>query len=218
MIVILAACSSAPRKEERAPAKESMPPAARQNAQPTDSRHRLIAFGNSLTVGFGVESGFSYPDFLQKLIDAKHYPWRVINAGISGDTSSDGLARLPAVLEYKPEIVILELGANDGLRGIPVDATRANLEQLIQELQHAGAKVVLAGMTLPPNYGPEYIKPFEKIFTGLAAKYKLPLIPFLLEGVGGNPKLMQADGLHANVEGNRRVATNVMKVVEPLLR
>lgn len=213
MIVILAACSS-PRTEERAPAKQSAPPAA----TPADPRHRLVAFGDSLTAGFGVESGFSYPDFLQKLIDAKHYSWHVINAGVSGDTSTDGLARLPAVLEYKPEIVVLELGANDGLRGIPVEATRANLEQIVQELQRAGAKVVLAGMTLPPNYGPEYIKPFEKIFTGLAATYKLPLIPFLLEGVGGNAKLMQADGLHANVEGNRRVAANVMKVVEPLLR
>mgnify|MGYP000902042938 FL=1 len=220
MIVILAACSSAPPKDEGAPAKRSGPPsAATQDAPaPADARHRLVAFGDSLTAGFGVETGFSYPDFLQKLIDGKHYPWRVINAGVSGDTSSDGLARLPAVLDYKPEIVILELGANDGLRGIPVDATRANLEQMIQDLQRGGAKVVLAGMTLPPNYGPEYIKPFEKIFTGLAATYKLPLIPFLLEGVGGNSKLMQADGLHANVEGNRRVAGNVMKVVEPLLR
>lgn len=178
----------------------------------------MVAFGDSLTAGFGVDPGLSFPDFLQQLIDAKRYPWRVINAGVSGDTSSAGVARLSTVLEFKPEIVILELGANDGLRGIPIEATRANLEILIQELQKAGAKVILAGMTLPPNYGPEYIRPFEAIFTDLASKYKLPRIPFLLEGVGGNPKLMQSDGLHPTAEGNRRVAATVMKSLEPLLR
>ena len=177
-----------------------------------------MAFGDSLTAGFGAEPGASYPDYLQKLIDAEHRLWRVINAGVSGDTSTDGLARLPGVLEYKPEIVILELGANDGLRGIPVDATRSNLDQIIVGLQAAGANVVLAGMTLPPNYGPDYIHPFEKIFTDLAASHKLTLIPFLLAGVGGNTRLMQRDGLHPTAQGNRRVADNVMQVIEPMLQ
>lgn len=177
-----------------------------------------MAFGDSLTAGFGVDAGLSYPDFLQKLIDAKHYPWRVINAGVSGDTTTDGLSRVPDVLDYKPEIVVLELGANDGLRGIPVEATRANLDHIIGELRDAGAKVVLAGMTLPPNYGPDFIRPFEKMFADLSAKHSLPLIPFLLEGVGGNRTMMQQDGLHATPEGNRRVAENAMKIVEPLLK
>ncbi len=213
--ILLAACSTAPKTEpaNSRPAPES----AESRAPALDSRHRLVAFGDSLTAGFGAPAGASFPDFLQKLIDARQYPWQVINAGVSGDTSTDGLARLPAVLEYKPEIVILELGANDGLRGIPVEATRANLDELIVGLQRPGAKVVLAGMTLPPNYGPDYIRPFEKIFTDLAAKHKLKLIPFLLEGVGGNASLMQRDGLHPTAEGNRRVAANVMRVVEPLL-
>ncbi len=206
----LAACSSAPRKE---PVRTESASTPSRPAVPADDRHRLVAFGDSL----GAEPGASYPDFLQKLIDERHFPWHVINAGVSGDTSTDGLARLPGVLEYQPEIVILELGANDGLRGIPVEATRENLDQMIVALRDAGAKVVLAGMTLPPNYGPDYIHPFEKIFTGLAAKYKLTLIPFLLAGVGGNPALMQRDGLHPTAEGNRRVAANVMRVVEPLL-
>jgi acyl-CoA thioesterase-1 len=210
----LAACSSAPRKE---PVRTESASTPSRPAVPADNRHRLVAFGDSLTAGFGADPGASYPDFLQKLIDERHFPWHVINAGVSGDTSTDGLARLPGVLEYQPEIVILELGANDGLRGIPVEATRENLDQLIVALRGAGAKVVLAGMTLPPNYGPDYIHPFEKIFTGLAAKYKLALIPFLLGGVGGNPALMQRDGLHPTAEGNRRVAANVMRVVEPLL-
>lgn len=211
----LAACSNAPHTE---PAPTGSTPATEKPAAPADSRHRLVAFGDSLTAGFGAEPGASYPDFLQKLIDQRHYPWRVINAGVSGDTSTDGLARLPGVLDYKPEMVILELGANDGLRGIPVEATRENLEQIVQALQGAGAKVVLAGMTLPPNYGPDYIRPFEKIFTGLAAKYKLTLIPFLLAGVGGHPALMQKDGLHPTAEGNRRVAANVMRVIDRVLK
>ena len=212
----LAACSTDSKTEP--PVRASAPAAAAKPAPPSDSRHRLVAFGDSLTAGFGAEPGSSYPDFLQKLIDERRYPWRVINAGVSGDTTTDGLARLPGVLDYKPEIVVLELGANDGLRGIPVEATGENLEQIIQGLQGAGAKVVLAGMTLPPNYGPDYIRPFEKIFTGMAAKYKLTLIPFLLASVGGNPALMQRDGLHPTAEGNRRVAGNVMRVVEPLLK
>jgi acyl-CoA thioesterase I len=213
LLVVSAACSTAPKTE---PAN-SRPAPESAESRTLDSRHRLVAFGDSLTAGFGAPAGASYPDFLQKLIDAKRHPWQVINAGVSGDTSTDGLARLPSVLEYKPDIVILELGANDGLRGIPVDATRANLDELIAGLERAGAKVVLAGMTLPPNYGPDYIRPFEKIFTDLAAKYKLKLVPFLLDGVGGNASLMQRDGLHPTAEGNRRVAANVMRVVEPLL-
>ncbi len=182
-----------------------------------DKRHKLIAFGDSLTAGFGVPPGDSYPDYLQKLLDARHYPWQVINAGVSGDTSTDGVARLPGVLEYKPDIVILELGANDGLRGLPVETTESNLKQIIHAVEQAGARVVLAGMTLPPNYGLDYIRPFEKVFTGLAAQHKLTLIPFLLAGVGGNATLMQQDGLHPTAEGNRRVAGNVMRVLEPLL-
>jgi acyl-CoA thioesterase-1 len=212
-LLAVTACSKGPEPEPAARA-----PVAIQTATArVDTRHRLVAFGDSLTAGFGAEPGASYPDFLQKLIDAKRYPWQVINAGVSGDTSTDGIARLPGVLEYKPDLVILELGANDGLRGIPVEATRSNLDQLVVALKGAGARVVLAGMTLPPNYGPEYIRPFEKVFTELAASRKLTLIPFLLAGVGGNPALMQQDGLHPTAEGNRRVAGTVMRAIEGLL-
>lgn len=220
--LLLAACSSNEPERSRpalpadsrvtdgGPDEVRRPPAL-------DSRHRLVAFGDSLTAGFGAPAGASYPDYLQRLIDAKKYPWQTINAGVSGDTTTGGLARLPEVLEYKPEIVILELGANDGLRGLPVAASKTNLEQIIKALQAANARVVLAGMTLPPNYGPDYIQPFETMYKDLAKKYNLTLIPFLLAGVGGNPSLMQRDGLHPTADGNRRVAANVMKVVEPLL-
>jgi acyl-CoA thioesterase I len=219
LATLLFSCSSAPPRPDSPPETGAAPPATKTKREVApDTRRIIVAFGDSLTAGFGVESGYSYPDFLQKLIDAKDYPWRVVNAGVSGDTTSGGVARLPLVLELKPDIVILELGANDGLRGIPVAATRANLDEMIRSLKGAGAQVVLAGMTLPPNYGADYIKPFEKIFTDLAAEHRVPLIPFLLEGVGGVRALMQQDGLHPTVEGNRKVAENVMEVVEPLLR
>ena len=172
-----------------------------------------MAFGDSLTAGYGVDSGLSYPDFLQKEIDR----YRVVNAGISGDTTSGGLARIDSVTRLKPKIVILELGGNDGLRGLPLASTRANLEQMIIELQKSGARVVMAGITLPPNYGPDYIREFEKIYKDLAAAYKLPFIPFLLEGVVGVPGMMQPDGIHATVKGNEVVAKLVMRTLKPLL-
>jgi acyl-CoA thioesterase I len=172
-----------------------------------------VAFGDSLTAGYGVNGGFSYPDFLQKDING----YRVVNAGISGDTTSGGLSRIDSVTSLKPKIVVLELGGNDGLRGLPLASTRANLEQMIVELRKSGARVALAGITLPPNYGPDYIREFEKIYKDLAAKYKLPFIPFLLEGVVGVPGMMQPDGIHATVKGNEVVAKLVLRTLKPLL-
>lgn len=128
------------------------------------------------------------------------------------------MSRLNAILALKPRIVILELGGNDGLRGLPVKSSRSNLEKIIAGLQGAGAMVVLAGMTLPPNYGPEYIQAFEKMYVDLAKQYKLTLIPFLLDGVATDSALMQPDGIHPNVEGHRRVAQLVMKYLEPVLK
>ena len=172
-----------------------------------------MAFGDSLTAGYGVNGGFSYPDFLQKEVSR----YRVVNAGISGDTTSGGLARIDSVTGLSPKIVVLELGGNDGLRGLPLTSTRANLEQMIVELKKSGARVVLAGITLPPNYGPDYIREFEKIYKDLAATYKLPFIPFLLEGVVGVPGMMQPDGIHATVKGNEVVARLVLRTLKPLL-
>lgn len=177
----------------------------------------IAAFGNSLTAGFGADPGQSYPDFLQKDLDQSGARYHVVNCGVSGDTTTDGLERVQTVMALKPAIVILEFGGNDGLRGLPVETTRANLDQIIVALKKSGAKVVLAGMTLPPNYGPEYIHSFEAVYKDLAKKYRLALIPFLLRGVGGNPALMQRDGIHPTGEGNRTVAKNVMDVLEALL-
>jgi acyl-CoA thioesterase-1 len=185
-----------------------------------DGRPVLVAFGDSLTAGFGVDRVYSYPAYLQSLLDSNGYKYRVVNAGISGDTTAGGLTRLPNVVAMKPAIVILELGGNDGLRGLTLKQTRENLETMIQGLQKAGAKVVLAGITLPRNYGPDYIQDFEQNYKDLAAKYKLPFMPFLLEGVALNAKtenLMQADGIHARPEGNQIVAENVFQVLKPVL-
>jgi acyl-CoA thioesterase I len=202
---------------EARPAKASTPPA--DVSTPVDTRPAIVAFGDSLTAGFGAEPGNSYPDFLQRDLDRAGLHWHVINAGVSGDTTTDGVNRLGEVLAYKPRIVILEFGGNDGLRGLPIETTRANLDQMVMTLQSAGVKVILAGMTLPPNYGPDYIRTFEQIYRDLAAKYKLTRIPFLLEGVAtvATRNLMQRDGLHPTGPGNAIVAEMVMRYLKPLL-
>lgn len=187
-------------------------------APAADNRPAIVAFGDSLTAGFGAEPGASYADFLQKDLDRAGLAWRVVNAGVSGDTTTDGANRLSEVLAVKPRVVILEFGGNDGLRGRPVETTRANLEQMIMELQKSGARVILAGMTLPPNYGPEYIRGFERVYQDLAVKYKLVRIPFLLEGVATDRSLMQRDGIHPTGQGNEKVAVTVMKYLRPVLR
>ena len=210
-LLVLISCGQ--QKPPDASPAEPLHRAVTAPANKPDARPVIVAFGDSLTAGFGVNAGFSYPDFLQKQID----DYRVVNAGISGDTTSGGLSRIDTVIRLAPKIVILELGGNDGLRGLPLASTRANLEQMIVELRKSGARVVLAGITLPPNYGPDYIRDFEKIYKDLAAKYKLPFIPFLLQGVVGVPGMMQPDGIHATVKGNEVVAGLVMRTLKPLL-
>ena len=214
MCLLLAGCSrEQPKAAAPEPARESPAPAAAPDERPV-----IVAFGDSLSAGFGADPGQSYPDFLQKELDRRGYRYRVITSGISGDTTTDGAERIGTVTALKPAIAILEFGGNDGLRGLPVSTTHANLEQMILALQRAGANVVLAGMTLPPNYGEDYIRSFEAVYKDLAQQYHLPLIPFLLRGVGGNPGLMQRDGIHPTGAGNRIVAENVMRVIEPLLK
>ena len=187
-------------------------------AEIEDRRPVVLAFGDSLSAGYGVEAGLSYPDFLQKEIDAKGFKYRVVNQGLSGDTTSGCLARLAQGLETKPYLVILELGGNDGLRGLPLTVTRENLDKMTAAFKEAGAKVVIAGMTLPRNYGADYIKEFEQIYPGLERKHRVTRMRFLLEGVAMNPALMQRDEIHPTAEGNKIVARNVMKVIEPLLK
>ncbi len=183
----------------------------------SDNRPRIVAFGDSLTAGFGVQADESYPAQLQRRLDSLGYHYRMINAGVSGDTTAGGLRRVPWILNSKPELVILELGANDGLRGLPVDQTKSNLRQIIRQLQEAGTTVVLAGMKLPPNYGQDYTTNFEAMYQMLAKEYHLALIPFFLEGVGGSSSLNQADGIHPTKEGYEIIVDQVLKVLKPVL-
>ena len=192
--------------------------AAPQGPAVRDSRPVILAFGDSLTAGYGVTRGSGYPEQLQRKLDGLGYKYRVVNMGISGDTTSGGRARMGAALSVLPSVVILELGANDGLRGLPVEQMQANLEQMIGEFQKAGAKVVLAGMTLPRNYGTAYVGSFEEVFRNLARKYNLQLIPFFLEGVAGNPKYTLDDFLHPNADGYVLVTDMVVKALQPVLK
>jgi len=171
---------------------------------PTDAP-RIVAFGDSLTAGLGVGSDGAYPAELQRRLEESGYRYRVINAGVSGETTAGGLRRVPWILQSKPEIVILELGGNDGLRGLHLNDTKANLEQIIRRFQDAQVTVVLAGMKLPPNYGADYTAGFEAIYHALAEQYRLPLIPFFLDGVAGSAALNQADGIHPTAEGYRTI-------------
>jgi acyl-CoA thioesterase-1 len=189
-----------------------------QRPAASDSRPVILAFGDSLTAGFGVPPGSGYPDLLQHKLDGLGYRYRVVGMGISGDTTSGGRARMRYALAAKPAIVILELGANDGLRGQPVTQLQSNLEEMIKQFQQAGAKVILAGMTLPRNYTVAYVKPFEDVFRALAKKYNLALIPFFLEGVAGNPRYTLEDLIHPNAAGYILVTDIVMKTLQPLLK
>ena len=177
----------------------------------------IVAFGNSLTAGLGVPQDQSYPAHLQRKLDSTGYAYRVVNAGVSGDTTAGGVRRVSWALNSKPTIVILELGGNDGLRGLSLEETKANLERIIQQFQQASVTVVLAGMKLPPNYGQDYTAGFEALYQALAKQYHLTLIPFFLDGVAASSSLNQADGIHPTGEGYRRIVEKVFPTLEPLL-
>jgi acyl-CoA thioesterase I len=207
-------------KEKPSPEPATTQPAAvspQPVPQPKDDRPVIVAFGDSLTAGYGTDTGNSYPDFLEKDLGAKGFHYHVVNAGVSGNTTKDGLDRLDEVLALRPALVIVAFGGNDGLRGLPIDSTRKNLDQIVSTLQHAGIKVVLGGITLPPNYGADYIRKFDETYALLARQYHVPLLPFLLQDVYGTTGSMQADGIHATAQGNQQVARNLLPLVTPLL-
>lgn len=179
---------------------------------------RIVAFGDSLTAGLGVSPDQSYPAQLQRRLREAGYPHEVINAGVSGDTTTGGLRRLDWILKSRPSMVILELGANDGLRGQPLSLMASNLAKIIDGLQQAGVEVVLAGMQIPPNYGVDYTTGFASLFEQLARNHSATLIPFFLEGVAARKELNQADGIHPTAEGYRIVAETVFNVIDPLLK
>lgn len=231
LLSVLVACdqssSSSPTSSAPADFSRSQPstddkraagPPASAAIPASDIRPRIVAFGDSLTAGLGVAPEQTYPAQLQKQLDALGHRYQVLNAGVSGETSAGGLRRVSWVLTGKPSVVILELGGNDGLRGLSLPETRSHLDAIIRQLKEAQVQVILAGMKLPPNYGEDYTRQFESMYRDLAKAHSVPLIPFLLEGVGGDQKLNQADGIHPTGEGYRIVVQNVLRTLLPLLK
>jgi acyl-CoA thioesterase-1 len=198
------ATTAAPAAE--APAKQAQP--------------AILFFGDSITAGLGVEPDEAYPALIENRVDSLHLPYTVVNAGLSGETSAGGKSRVNWVLSRQPvSVFVLELGGNDGLRGLPLSDTRKNLQAIIDTVRQKApqAKIVLAGMQIPPNMGPAYAADFKQLYADIATKNKLTLIPFLLENVGGIAKLNQADGIHPTPEGHKLVARTVWRTVQPLL-
>jgi len=192
------------------------PPAT--TPQINDKRPLIVCFGDSLTAGHGVDFSQSYPAYLQADLDARGYHYRVVNQGISGNTTKDGVERLHDIVALKPAVVVVEFGGNDGLRGLPIEDSRANLDKIVSTLKASGARVVLAGITLPPDYGPDYIQQFNDTYSLIAKKYNVPMLPFLLKGVFGVDGMMQPDETHATAQGNQIVAKNVLPLLLPLLK
>jgi acyl-CoA thioesterase-1 len=184
---------------------------------PAAGERVIVILGDSLTAGLGVAPDEAYPALLEARLRREGFAYRVVNAGVSGDTTAGGLRRLDWVLRSQPDVVLVALGANDGLRAQPVTALRDNLTTIVTRLRGAGTRVVLAGMRLPPNYGAAYAGAFAGAFPSVARATSVPLLPFLLEGVAGDPALNQADGIHPNAAGHRAVAETVWRALRPLL-
>jgi acyl-CoA thioesterase I len=180
----------------------------------------ILFLGDSITAGYGLDPSQAYPALIQEKIDAKRWQFKVVNAGQSGDTSAGGLSRMDWLLRSPVDVLVLELGGNDGLRGLPVETTKKNLQAIIDRTRakYPAAKIVLAGMMVPPNMGRDYGQKFEAIFRDIAKKNQAALIPFVLEGVGGVRDLNLSDGIHPSAKGQEIVAANVWKVLEPVLR
>ncbi len=186
-------------------------------AAPVRSVPVIDCFGDSITAGLGVAPGHTYPDDLQRDLDARGFHYRVVNSGISGNTTKDGVDRVQEVLRLHPAIVIVEFGGNDGLRGIPITDTRRNLDTIVSTLVHGGIKVILAGITLPPNYGPDYIHQFDETFHLAAAKYHVPLMPMLYADIYTVPGAIQQDGIHPTAKGDTLLAEHFLPLLLPLL-
>jgi len=220
-ISFFVACHNTPNPPS--PKPDSTPPSPNNAGTPNTpipGVKTILFFGNSITAGYGVGENQAFPAIIGRRIDSLHKPYQVINAGLSGETTADGKSRIGWTLRQPVDIFVLELGANDGLRGIPVPGTAANLQAIIDSVKtkYPAATIVLAGMQVPPSMGDTYASAFRKIFGQLAVKNKIALIPFLLQDVAGIPQLNQPDGIHPSEQGHRMVADNVWQVLRPLLQ
>lgn len=214
---LLIACGENTAKKEVAPPTEVE--SAESDVIPEGETKVILFFGDSLTAGYGLEPEEAFPALIQAQIDSLELDYTVVNAGLSGETTSGGRNRLSWVLNQKTDVFVLELGANDGLRGIPLAETRNNLETIVNAVRERNpeTEIVLAGMQIPPNMGKEYTTEFRGIFPELAKEQDIHLIPFLLDGVAGNPDLNQQDGIHPTIEGHKIVAANVWEVLEDVI-
>jgi acyl-CoA thioesterase-1 len=214
MVCFSFSCNEDKKAEQQAAAKPA------EVTAPAAKKKTIVFFGDSLSAGYGLdEPTLAFPGLIQRKLDSLKMDYQVVNAGVSGETSSGGVGRIEWILNQPVDVFILELGANDGLRGIPVETTAKNLQTIMDSVKskNPSVKIILAGMQVPPNMGAKYANAFKAIFPTLAEKNKVALIPFLLEGVGGEPALNQADGIHPNEEGHRKVAEVVWKTVGGIL-
>lgn len=216
LMLLLLGCGEKTNKANNTKGDEESESQVEEIAEP---KKKILFFGDSLTAGYGLEVSQAFPALIQQKLDSLGRDYTVINAGLSGETTASGKNRLGWVLEEDIDIIIIELGANDGLRGIPLAETKSNLKSMVETVQQKlpNAEIILAGMKIPPNMGPEYTAEFEGIFPDLASGGKVHLIPFLLEDVAGIPDLNQDDGIHPTVEGQKIVAQNVWDILGPLL-
>jgi len=216
-VVLLAACGG--KKSNEANTADNTSPKLADTTL-ASAKKTILFFGNSLTAGYGLDDvSQAFPALVQNKIDSLKLPYKSINAGNSGETSSGGNGRIDWLLKQRVDVFILELGANDGLRGIPIKETIKNLQAIVDKVKakYPDCKLVMLGMQVPPNMGPDYVNGFKAIFPQLAAKNNMALVPFLLDGVGGNPALNQADGIHPTAEGAKIVADNVWKVLKEVI-
>ena len=212
-LVWLLACERNPPATSSAMAPVSETP----STVPAVTQRTLVFLGDSLTAGLGLPLEQSFPSLIEARLRAGHRPWKVVNAGVSGDTTAGGLARLDWVYKQKVDVLVVALGANDGLRGIPVSDTEKNLRAILRRARKEGSRVLLAGLRLPDNFGPDAQVRFAAIYPRLASEFHVPLVPFLLEGVAMDPSLNQSDGIHPNTKGARKVADHLWEKLEPLL-
>jgi acyl-CoA thioesterase-1 len=218
IVLFFVICSSC-HQETKKEGNSNMEPAGKQDSVMKEPVRTILFFGNSLTAGYGLDLSEAYPALIQKRIDSMGLNYKVVNAGLSGETSAGGVTRVGWVLKQKPAVFVLELGANDGLRGIQVPETKKNLQQIIDTVRKISpeTKIILAGMQIPPSMGAKYTNDFKKVFEELATTNHIGLIPFLLDGVAGHPKLNQDDGIHPTAEGYKIVTENVWKVLAPII-
>ncbi len=217
LVVVMAACASEERGSGAPPAAASERPAS-VAAEPAASRPRIVALGDSLTAGLGLEPDQAYPALLQKRLDAAGLKYEVVNAGVSGDTSAGGLRRLDWALDGDVKVLIVALGGNDALRGLPVEQLRQNLTTIVERAKARRIQVILAGMEAPPNFGAAYTATFRQTYREVAAEQGAVLIPFLLEGVAGLPEMNQGDGIHPTAAGAERVADTVWSALRPIVK